>query len=440
MAKRRSETTGNRGMRAPKSAVLESLPHRYVDATPRQFRNEGIARLKKRLKMKDYSEPRIYFGCAAVKKNGVYLSNHLQPKSLSNEWYITWNHFHPQLGKRKQVRWRLGINYEHTVDQRLEAAEKVLRQVRVWLENNNNPWVDQPKDIGLLQALDKAFTSWQNKKPRIPKTVYNYDNARKLFVIHSKKYAEVSVKEIKRPEIRSILDLIQEKRGFGNTRYNFIKGAIRALFGEMIELGYIEVNPLADMLGKKKEKPNRIPFTAEEKERIRKELEGDTFYLFPMLVYYSGIRPGEIRRLLVEDVYLDHNVIFLDGKKTKSSNPRIAIIPPPLKHLLEKHIKGASPKWYILGKEDFSPSDKQMADKQSSDYWLAKVKIGLGIDKDMYLLKHTAGDDLLNSDVDINLIKELYGHTTLRMTQKYLKQQKQSAFRQLSEKIKEFGT
>lgn len=440
MAKRKTGDPEKCGMQAPKSSVHESLPHRNVPASPRQHSDGGIARLKKRLKMKDYTEPRIYFGCAAIKRDGEYLPDKLQPKSLSNEWYVTWNHLHPKLGKRKQVRWRLGMNYEKTVEERYDSARKVLKEVIDYLESGYNPWLEEQKDIALHPALEKSFAAWRDKKARPPQTVYDYDNARKLFVQFSKQYAETPVKEIKRPEIRSILDSLQDKRGFGNTRYNFIKGAVRALFGEMIELGYIEVNPLADMLGKKKEKPVRIIFTAEEKEKIRKALYGDPFYLIPMLVYYSAIRPVEQRRLLVEDINLADNIIFLEGRKTKSSNARVALIPPPLKKIIEQHIEGADPKWYVFGNEDFSPSGKQMSEKRTSDYWVKKVKKGLKIDKDMYLLKHTAGDDLLDSDVAPELIRELYGHTNMRQTEKYLKRQKQSAFRQLGDKIKEFGT
>lgn len=449
MAKRKTETPGKCGMQAPKSSVPESLPHRNMPANPRQHSNEGFARLKRRLKMKDYTEPRIYFGCAAKKLNGVYLPDELQDKSMTCEWYITWNHFHPKKNKRVQVRKRMDINRFHTLEEKYDFAVESLKGTKDWLEAGNNPWILARKEVTLSDALDKAFERWKERpdNPRPVGTIYDYDNTRKLFLAYSKDFAGRPVKEIKRPEVRAILDHMQLKRGFGNTRYNFIKGTIGVLFGEMIELGYIETNPFTEMQGKRKEKPQaHKPFTPDEKKKIRDRFLGDPFYVMPMSTYYASIRHTEQTKLLIEDIDIENGVIYLDGIKTKSSNPRVALLHPQLYLLMLRYgFLDKNPKWYVFGNEDFSPSAKQQAKKRQSEYWRKIVKAkkehgGLGIDKNMYGLKHTAGDDLLDVGVDENLIKDMYGHTAVRMTKKYLTQQKQALFKKVAPKIKEFGT
>lgn len=443
MAIRQAETPEKWAQNPGSSSWRESLPHRNPQASPCYSSNEGFARIKSRIKLKPYSEPRIYYGCKAAKVGGKYLPDHEQPKSLDHEWFIFWNHYHPQLKRRKQVKKRFGINYYHTIEERLAYVNDIMPEVKAFLADGGNPWAKERKEkTTLYQALDMAFEFWKNKKPRRPQTIYDYNNAVSLFKEHGHEFSKWPIRDVRRIQIRKVLDNIQKKRKFGNTRYNFIQGTIRTLFGDLIELDLIELNPLSEMMGKTKEAPKaHQPFTEEEKKKIVKHLTevNPKQFIFAMFIYYTGIRPVEIKRLKIEDIDMDSGVIFLDGVKTKSQKPRVAPIPAPLRRLIEQSgIMGSDPSWHVFG-IGFSPSPDPMGERYDHQLWKQEVKARLKINKNQYGLKHTAGDDLIMAGVNLDLIRSLYGHGSVRMTKRYLKREKEAAFKQLEPHIKEFG-
>jgi len=60
----------------------------------------------------------------------------------------------------------------------------------------------------------------------------------------------------------------------------------------------------------------------------------------------------------------------------------------PMIPLLRRHCLDVNPEHYIFSRE-LMPGDFQFKSTRASEYWKRLVKVGLGIDKDMYSLKAT---------------------------------------------------
>lgn len=65
-------------------------------------------------------------------------------------------------------------------------------------------------------------------------------------------------------------------------------------------------------------------------------------------------------------------------------------------------------------------------------------KGGLGIKKHLYASKHTGGDDKILAGIDLDAVRELYGHRSKFMTENYAKVIKQVNAKQIREKSPSF--
>jgi hypothetical protein len=72
----------------------------------------------------------------------------------------------------------------------------------------------------------------------------------------------------------------------------------------------------------------------------------------------------------------------------------------------------------------FQPSFVQVKRDTATKLWNTLVIKGMGINKYMYAMKHTGGDDKILAGVSLDALREMYGHSSKFMTEKYARQVK----------------
>ena len=149
-----------------------------------------------------------------------------------------------------------------------------------------------------------------------------------------------------------------------------------------------------------------------EKEEIVKLLANCRQHLKPIVILAlnTGMRRGEILNLKWRDVDIKRDVIYL--LNTKSGEKREQPINEQVKTALirtRKHPQ--SP--YVFYKKDGSP----IGDIKKS-FFTALIKSGINNFR-FHDLRHTFASHLVMSGVDLNTVRELMGHKSIEMTQRY---------------------
>jgi len=162
--------------------------------------------------------------------------------------------------------------------------------------------------------------------------------------------------------------------------------------------------------------------TEEEAEKLLSllKLKSEKVYRMAMISLYAGLRAGEIFNLKWSDIDLENELIYIRDPKNKKN--RVAFMGPEIKKLFLEMEKG---------KPD-EPLFKPKQGKKDKIKWVSKTfsraveELGLnnGIDDPrqkvvFHTLRHTFASWLVKKTGNIYLVKELLGHKTLTMTERY---------------------
>jgi len=138
-----------------------------------------------------------------------------------------------------------------------------------------------------------------------------------------------------------------------------------------------------------------------------------------MLSLFTGMRFGEVANLKWSDVDLFQGIIML--RNTKSNKNRAAFMTPDIKKMLARRGPGEPDNLVFPAR---GADNKPHAMIGNTYYQVVKEMFNQGItDKkqhvDFHTLRHTFASWLVESDTNIYLVKELLGHSDLKLTERY---------------------
>ncbi|MDR6726158.1 site-specific recombinase XerD [Paenibacillus amylolyticus] len=226
-----------------------------------------------------------------------------------------------------------------------------------------------------------------------------------------------------------IMEFLSDKQGSaGDKTRNRSLSAIRTFYMALMDFEIASKNPAAEVKKSKTEK-NKKPTYLEE-EDLSKSLQfiegrykNRNIAMF-LLMAYCGLRVGEVHRLNLKDLKKNRGTIEVFGKGRKWNE-----IPVPevlLDYLLEVEKERITP--YRVQEDAFFVSQKgrrlsirQIQKIVNQTFELFK-KNNPNIN-DMKLschkLRHSFATMLLKNDVDIRVVKELMGHSSIETTMMY---------------------
>lgn len=401
--------------------------------------------------MRKYVKPEIYFGCKRDKTK----TDRQQPKDITKEWFVYYHYDYPvghaKYGKNHRFKLKDGINKHHRIQERLEEALAVKEAINDLLINGYDPFSDNitMKTDGdymsfanaLLYAFDKVKVNYG------PKSQIDLSSGIRLVIKYAEQmgYSDIPVKEIRRIQIKEVIEFMQQERGFGNVRYNELYGFVKTMFGQLVEDDILQTSCLFQSKNKPIEDSEvHDDLTKEEKSLIFKHIAPNypEFFTYIMTIYHSGMRPVEILRLKINDYDPETPIIRIPRKISKTGKKvkyRYAAVPNELKILLDTHIAKSNPAAFIFHK-DFLPSvaDKPIHRNRASEFWKEKVRDGLGINKTMYGLKYTSGDDMIERGIRDDYVQHKFGHASKKMTEKYQKNKSMIMAKKIGEQSTKF--
>jgi integrase len=353
----------------------------------------------------------------------------------SKYWYVYFRY------NKKQYRYKYGINNITDLKERELEANLLKDALYTKLKNGWNPElpdiITQQSDLSLCAALDFAL---EKKTPSLgKKTVSGYTGSINFIkqAIKDLRLEPLQVVDCKRVHVKMIIEKAKENRNWTNKAYNKHLNHFKAVLSELIQWDIIEANPAHNIKNMPTAEVNaNNPASDKDIELIKKELlqKSPNFYIFCIALFHTGIRPEELLSLRLSMVDLGNNEIILPAEITKTNKIRIVPINPFLKKELEAMNFEKLPKDFFLfgsnreagkgniGKHlDFIPAPTKIKRDTATKRWYRIVKTGLGIDMNLYALKHLGANKKILAGLELDTLRELYGHTSKLMTVKYAK-------------------
>lgn len=360
----------------------------------------------------------------------------------------------------KLFRYKYGINYIENLKKREIEANMLRDALLSKLKDGWNPSVPDvisaQSNLTLPEALEFALE--KKKLTLATKTKIDYTCTVKFSkkAIKDLQFENLPVIETKRIHIKLILEKIKDSRKWSNKSYNKNLGYLKAILSELMQWDIIENNPAH---GIKSLKVGEIiantPATDEEVKLIKEKIlsEFPNFYVYIICIFHTGIRPEELLHIQLKMVDLKKNQIILPPGITKTDIERIVPINSFLKSYFEKmDLSKKDPEFYLFGSKrehsnrglkkdlDFIPAPKRLNRDCASKLWrkLIKDKDGLNLEVNMYSLKHLGANKKILAGVELDALRELYGHTSKMMTLRYAKVVKEINRNQILEKSPDF--
>lgn len=189
-------------------------------------------------------------------------------------------------------------------------------------------------------------------------------------------------------------------------------------FSECETDGYLVSNPCYRLSALKEAKNPRQPWSKEQIEKMLNALPDWASEVF-FTISAMGLRPGEACGLKVSDVDFDRRLVrAVSFKGTGEPQERFLPVPKAIMLLLQRkvHERGNDPSAYVF----LNPSKEPVQTN-----YLARIVRLTRIELELpnlvsYGLRHGYLTELANMNVDLNAVRILAGHSSLKTTQNYL--------------------
>ncbi|MEZ4960440.1 MAG: tyrosine-type recombinase/integrase [Saprospiraceae bacterium] len=313
------------------------------------------------------------------------------PDDLSKEAYIHWT---DNLGKRHHKKG--GINRFRTAEERRAAALALIVQLKAdfvpaspladkmlaWIEDHRPGW--RKKSYQTYRSKVDCFIAWAKGR-----------EVTKALVAEFFKH------------------LLSSKH---NTTYNTYLVIFKRIFKAL---------DLADFVdGLESVSATSTPakyFQKHQIERIQKHLADSDpkLWLACEFIYYCFIRPGELQRLKVGDIYFDEWKICVRSEISKNKKQQYVTIPVAFRPALEA-LKMRSPNEYIFFTRDCT---KPVA----TNYFLAKFRkvltvLGFGTEYQLYSWKHTGAVACVRAGASLKEVQIQLRHHSLEEVDRCIRQ------------------
>lgn len=350
--------------------------------------------------------------------------------------YIEYWMYHVEKGKA--VRRRFYQIKGSTAAKKREHAKYLVQQINKMLHEGYIFGKEIP-DVQLtgvkVPLLLDAFQQIVNLKQvqNSKRSAEAYRSFLNVFTAWCKKAGKnILVTRFTKADVMHYLDwLVTERKyrgrtGVSNVTRNNHLVLIHSIFQDLTERQIIEKNPANGIKRLKEEGKKYIAFSDRQKEILTAHLlEHDyNLYVFTQFIYYCFIRPAELLRLKVKHIDLANRVITIPAPDSKNSKQASAVIPKPLMPYIEQmQLSSYPPEYFIFSKPRLRPGPiPQVRTRVSERHTKALKACGLyNGELSMYGWKHTGNKNAYLAGVDIKTIQAQNRHSSLELTDIYLR-------------------
>lgn len=202
---------------------------------------------------------------------------------------------------------------------------------------------------------------------------------------------------------------------------------MRCFFKYLVSKKQVSANPMAGIKGLKSEAKLPEILSNEEVEQLlwqpnTQTVKGIRDKAMLEVLYASGIRVSELLSLKLTDINLDVGYLMMNKH---DENERIIPIYALAVQSLRNYVNESRPQLITNSKEQtlFLNANGQAMTRQGFWKLLKQYTAEANIDKDITpkTLRHSFATHLLENGADINMVKDMMGHSSLNSTRVYTK-------------------
>ena len=328
------------------------------------------------------------------------------------------------------------------------AARKGAEKLAAKVVQGGDPQIEK-KDVRARKRKEKIETLGGFLQARYEEWAINHQKRGKetltLINNHFAQFSDRNLRDITAWDIQKLRS-IWNKAGLKATTINRRVTTLKAVINKAVEWGVIDANPLHSIRPLKIDHKARIRYLSQEEERRLREalderekelkagresgnawrgkrgydlfqsLEGHfADYLKPMVILAlnTGLRRGEVFNLTWREVDLAGRRLTVEGSGAKSGQTRHVPLNTESMDLLKE--------WHKQSQGEFvfpSPVTGEKFTNIKNSWGLLRNKAEIH-DFRFHDLRHTFASKLVMAGVDLYTVKELMGHSTIQMTERY---------------------
>lgn len=320
----------------------------------------------------------------------------------------------------KQGTWYVSFRYE---DWKGEKKQKMKRGFRTKKEAlaYETEFIRSAKADMNMQLGSFVDIYFSDKKNELKQN--SLKNKRHMIETHILPYFDQKkMNEIKPADVIQWQNTIREKN-LSKTYERMIQNQLTALFNHAEKIYSLKNNPCKRVKKMGKADADRMEFWTKEEydQYISKIEEGSDLYLMSELLFWTGMREGELLALTAGDIDLENNLIhisktyyrlagtdIISSPKTESSN-RTITIPEFLKEEINAYIQKHYE--FPMNERLFPIVARTLQKRMKLAMEKAEVKVIRVHD-----LRHSHVAYLINQNVQPLIIKERLGHRDIKIT------------------------
>lgn len=347
---------------------------------------------------------------------------------LKKRWHVSFYVWHKHEGKL--IRKRIFISSTlKSKAARYREADKIIREINRLLQSGyiigEKPHPQRSVPTKIMSFLDAFIWVQQTRKGEIrDKSLQTFDtvitNLREY--VQEKKLVNFPVHLVDRDMCEDFMTWVKIKRGIANNTYNNYLSFLKGYFSYLVDKGRLLVNPAENLKTLRKTEP----INAALPPKVRKLLmeayihKDPGLAVFAQYIFYTFIRPTELRKLRVENVLSE--TIFIPGHISKNRKSEHVLISPGLEKLIQElGVRDYPPSYYLIGLTG-KPSSKMVAVNTFSHSHV-RIRRQLALDEmyKLYCWKHTGVVEMYKATKDLEFVSRHCRHSSLDMTKKYLR-------------------
>lgn len=315
----------------------------------------------------------------------------------------------------KQVNYRLGIDGQMSPAQARDLAKNKIAEVTQGVDvqavrKHDRTKTKYSKFSTLRFFLEEKYAPWlKSRNPKTAeKTIKAFESS--FPALMDFQLADINAWEIEKWRNKRLADGV--KPATTNRQINTIKGCL----SRAVEWGTIDSHDLGKVKTLTVDNSKVRYLSKDEESRLRENLqtcETDFLEVIVLLALNTGMRKGELLSLEWSHVNFENKILTVDFQNAKSGNTRHL----PLNTQAFNTLKEWQHKTDEIG---FVFKDKNGLPLKDFPYlWgelLDKAQI---TNFRFHDLRHHFASKLVMASVDLNTVRELLGHSDLKMTLRY---------------------
>lgn len=320
----------------------------------------------------------------------IYTGARYPLTDLSRKWYVEYY----LEDERKRVYGK--INQESTVEKRLELAKELAIRTLAKVQHD-------------FSIKDRLREHVQQRKYRREKTKQDYESKIRVLLDFLKG------KKLNKEEVEKFFHFLLTKRH--EATYNKYLTILRQIFEEL-NIGRL----LSDLKLVKAVSTPAQYFQRHQADLLMTRIENhERLLLCVQLMFYCYLRPGEIRKMKVSDIFFEERKIIVRKDISKNGKTQYVAIPDKFYPIIKKMIY-RQPNEYIIGNPT---KEGRMVSKNYFSTIHLNILRSFGFDTDrfkLYSWRHTSAVMAAKAGISLKSLQIQMRHHSLDQTDQYLRQ------------------